>query len=43
MSVYSICDKSNRKKLPNCLVYAIRKCYPNDDGKYTDYENGYKY
>ena len=40
---YSICGKSNRKKLPDCLVYAIRKCYPNEDGKYTKYEKSYKH
>ena len=41
-NVYSICGKSNRKKIQGCLVYAIRKCYPNEDGKYTNYENVYK-
>ena len=42
MNVYSIFGKSNRKKLPDCLLYAMRKCYLNEDGKYTNYENGYK-
>ena len=42
-NVYSICGKSKREKLPDCLVCAIRKCHPNEDGKYTNYENGCKH
>ncbi len=36
-NIYSICGKKNRMKLPDCLVNAVRKAYPEPDGNYEGF------
>ena len=37
-NIYAICGSKNRAPLPECLVAAVRKEYPDPDGNYTGYE-----
>lgn len=36
-NIYSICGKGRRLQLPDCLVHAVRKEYPEPDGVYTGF------
>ena len=36
-NIYSICGKKNRMQLPDCLVNAVRKAYPEPDGNYEGF------
>ena len=41
-NIYGICGKGNRKDPPACLKAAIRKAYPDPNGKYKPYNDGKK-
>ena len=43
IQTYSLCGKGNRGKLPDCLEYAIKEKYPEQEGvAYAQYSDGKK-
>lgn len=41
-NIYNICGKGKRREPPPCLLAAIRKCYPEPNGKYKIFKPGKK-
>ena len=39
-NIYNVGGRGVTKKPPECLIAAIHKAYPEEDGKYTGYEPG---